>query len=83
MWLLTANTTGSWTNSTSITGSVIKMADILIKIFPTGLDGRWESFEHIVIHGDGSITDHLGMNIGKARLLQFGDARIVATTTTV
>lgn len=47
------------------------MADILIKNFPMNLNGRWGTFsEHVVIHGDGSVTDEKGRNIGNAKAVQ-------------
>ena len=47
------------------------MADILIKNFPMSLNGRWGTFsERTVIHGDGSVTDEKGRNIGDAKAVQ-------------
>lgn len=46
------------------------MGNILIKDFPMDLNGKWGTFsEHIVIHGDGSVTDVKGRAIGDAKAL--------------
>ena len=46
------------------------MADILIKDFPMNLNGKWGvCSEHIVIHGDGSVTDAKGRNIENANAI--------------
>lgn len=47
------------------------MADILITDFPMSLNGRWGSFsDHIVIHGDGSVTYTDGHNFENAKAIE-------------
>lgn len=47
------------------------MADILITDFPMSLNGRWGSCsDHIVIHGDGSVTYTDGHNFGNAKAIE-------------
>ena len=47
------------------------MADILIKDFPMSLNGRWGTYsDHIVIHGDGSVTYIDGHNFGNAKAIE-------------
>lgn len=47
------------------------MADILITDFPMSLSGRWGACsDHIVIHGNGSVTYTDGHNVGKAKAVQ-------------
>lgn len=54
----------------------MNMADILIKNFPMSLNGRWGTFsERTVIHGDGSVTDEKGRNIGDAKAVQIAPCK--------
>lgn len=47
------------------------MGDIFIKDFPMDLNGKWGTFsEHIVVHGDGNVTDVKGRAIGGAKAIQ-------------
>ena len=47
------------------------MADILIKDFPMSLNGRWGVCnDHIVIHGDGSVTYTDGHNFENAKAME-------------
>ena len=47
------------------------MADILIKDFPMNLNGHWGACsDHIIIHGNGSVTDTKGRAINNAKAVQ-------------
>lgn len=47
------------------------MSDIFIKDFPMNLNGHWGACsDHIVIHGNGSVTDTKGRAIGNAKAVQ-------------
>ena len=47
------------------------MADILIRDFPMSLNGRWGTCsDHIVIHGNGSVTYIDGHNFENAKAME-------------
>lgn len=47
------------------------MSDILITDFPMKLNGHWGACsDHIVIHGDGNVTDEKGRSIDNAKAVK-------------